>query len=139
MLRQRYILASLSALVLAACANEQLLQDFLQQQQGHPYMIASVIALASGVMASSMGFQFFQIPNIVANTSFREHKAVCISFSDGVGFFMAAPLWAAIGRIVSIPSLGWSAAWAILAAIYAMGGVLMLKALPPVLMKEAKA
>lgn len=101
-------------------------------------MIAAMIALASGIMASSIGFQFFQIPNLVANIAFHDHKAVVISFSDGVGFFFAAPMWAAIGRIVSMPHLGWTVAWAILAAIYALGGVLMVKALPPVLMKEAK-
>jgi len=134
MLKERYTSAALSALVLALCAN----QGF-GVLLGSPGLLAVLVALASGMMASSLSFQFYQIPPMVASL-FGENKAVCLSFLDGIGFLLVAPIWATMGGVVTNPSFGahgWSVAWGLLAGLFGMGGVLMLKGLHPVLEKQS--
>ena len=120
MLARRYGTASVAALILAASAHHGVVR---------PHGVAVIVALASGAMASSLSFQFYQIPNMVASV-YGEHQAICVAFLDGIGYTLAAPIWALVGRIVVDPSLGWSFAWALLAGLFAVGGAGMLYSLP---------
>jgi len=123
MLSQRYRNAVVAALLLAASA--------AQNGRMHPYATASTVFFASGAMASSLSFQFYQIPNMVASV-FGENQAVCLSFMDGVGYSMAAPIWAVVGKVVANDDLGWTAAWVLLAILFALGGMTMLRTLPTI-------
>jgi MFS family permease len=120
MLERRYGTAVLSALTLAMCA----------RLGGSPVSM-SLIILASGAMASSLSFQFYQIPNMVASV-YGENQAVCLSFMDGVGYTLAAPTWALVGYIVSTNGLGWTAAWVLLATLFAIGGAVTVHHLPSI-------
>lgn len=120
MLARRYGTASIAALILAASAHHGVVS---------PHGLAVIVALASGAMASSLSFQFYQIPNMVASV-YGEYQSVCLAFLDGVGYTMAAPIWALVGRIVANPTLGWSGAWVLLAGLFAVGGAGMLQSLP---------
>jgi hypothetical protein len=120
MLERRYWTAVISALLLAVCAHAG---GF------HPMFVATAIAMASGGMASSLSFQFYQIPNMVASV-YGENQAVCLSLIDGVGYIIVAPVWALVGKIVAIDVLGWAAAWIFLAALIGMGGVVTVLNLP---------
>lgn len=97
-------------------------------------LLTAVIGLLSGCMASNVAFQYFQFPAMIAKSQFADHKAIVISFLDGFGFLLSAPIFAAAGRIV--PALGWSSAWGMLAALFAAGAVLMLASIRPVLEKS---
>ena len=63
---------------------------------------------------------------------FGENQAVCLSFMDGVGYSMAAPIWAVVGKVVANDDLGWTAAWVLLAILFAIGGMTMLRTLPTI-------
>lgn len=95
--------------------------------------ISAALALFSGFMSANISYQFFQFPTMIAK-SFGDHKEVCISWLDGMGFLFSAPVFAATGRIV--PSYGWVPAWGMLSALFACAWTLMMHALPPVLAKE---
>ena len=84
-------------------------------------------------MSFHVSYQFFQFPTMVAK-SFADHKEVCLSWMDGIGYLFAAPVFAATGRIV--PSYGWFPAWGMLSVLFACAGMLMMHALPPILAKE---
>lgn len=101
-----------------------------------PPVMAALVVWCSGNLASSSAFQFFQIPNMVSSVAFSENKALCLSFLDGVGFFLTAPLWTLGSQVAT--SLGWSAAWGSLAVVVGFGGALMVKSMKPVLVKHAK-
>jgi hypothetical protein len=101
-----------------------------------PPVMATLVVLCSGYMASSAAFPFFQLPNMVSSVAFAENKAVSLAYLDGVGFFLTAPLWALSSRVVT--SMGWSTAWGSLAVVFGLGATLMVKSMEPVLVKHAK-
>ena len=130
MLEQRYWTAVISALLLAVCAR---VGGWFQHHHLHhyfPMLVAMAIAVASGAMASSLSFQFYQIPNMVASV-YGENQAVCLSLIDGVGYIIVAPVWSLVGRIVAMDDvLGWTAAWILLAVLIGTGGVVTGLSLP---------
>lgn len=133
MWRKRYWTAAASALVLAVSANKGII-NILRK----PSMAAVPIGLASATMASSVSFQYYQAPAFVSN-EFAQNKAVCLSFMDALGFIFTAPVFAMIGKIVALPSLGthgWSVAWAMFAALLAIGGTLMTSIIPSVFERQ---
>jgi MFS family permease len=94
------------------------------------WAMTAALALVSGVMASNISFQYFQFPGMIAQ-AYGEHKAVVISFLDGFGFLLSAPIFATIGKLV--PSMGWSSGWAMLASLFGAGAVLMMTCINPIL------
>lgn len=96
-------------------------------------LTAAVVALLSGTMIANVAFQYYQFPALIAK-EFGQHKAVCISFLDGFGFLLSAPIFATCSKLV--PTSGWSSAWVMLAALFGAAGVLMVKSIGPVLEAE---
>jgi MFS family permease len=94
------------------------------------WAMTAALALVSGVMASNISFQYFQFPGMIAQ-AYGEHKAVVISFLDGFGFLLSAPIFATIGKVV--PTLGWSSGWAMLASMFGAGAILMMTCIDPIL------
>lgn len=141
MLERRYGTAVLSALTLAMCAHVSFSRRGVATSTSTPNPMLIIISssimssllpiLASGAMASSLSFQFYQIPNMVASV-YGENQAVCLSFMDGVGYTLAAPTWALVGYIVSTKGLGWTAAWVLLATLFAIGGAVTVHHLPSI-------
>lgn len=123
-LNKRYENAVLSALALSVCANGQVASAL------GTVAVTLLVSLASFMMASSMSFQFYQLTPLVSKT-FGKNIAICISFLDGVGFFVSAPIWAAVSHVIGNNNThGWSVAWIMLAGWFGVGGVLMSNALP---------
>ena len=90
--------------------------------------IATIITLASGILASSLAVQFYQFPSKFAQ-NFGDDKAICISFVDAIAFFVASPIWKSVSNIVTSDSFtdGWSVAWLMLTAFFALGTGLTMK------------
>ena len=131
LLRRGYVQSALSLVGLAAIASQDIRQRLAFSS---PHLMALAIAFLSASFASSVSFQYFQIPNLVSSTVFREHKAVCLSFLDGLGFVLTAPVWAMNNRMVQ--HYGWARAWTFLALLFGLGAKLMMTALQPVLYKH---
>jgi MFS family permease len=127
-LAKRYAVSVAAALGLTATAHYG--PAFVSSK----FLLTAVIGMLSGAMASNVAFQYFQFPAMIAKSRFAEHKAIVISFLDGFGFLLSAPIFAATGKIV--PALGWSSAWGMLAALFGAGAVLMLSTIQPVLEKS---
>lgn len=104
--------------------------------QGRSLLSAAVIALLSGTMIANVAFQYYQFPAMIAK-EFGRHKAVCISFLDGFGFLLSAPIFATCSKLV--PTRGWSSAWAMLAVLFGLAGALMVKSITPVLESDNTA
>jgi uncharacterized membrane protein YdcZ (DUF606 family) len=83
-------------------------------------------------MARNIAFQYFQFPAMVARAHFPQHSAVVISFLDGFGFFLSAPVFGVAARLVAT-KFGWSSAWAMLAGLFGIAAVTMLANIGPVL------
>jgi len=96
-------------------------------------LTAAIVALLSGTMIANVAFQYYQFPALIAK-EFGKHKAVCISFLDGFGFLLSAPIFATCSKLV--PSSGWSSAWGMLAVLFGLAGALMVKSIGPVLAAE---
>jgi RsiW-degrading membrane proteinase PrsW (M82 family) len=94
------------------------------------WALTAVIALVSGIMTSNISFQYFQFPAMIAQR-FGEHKPVVISFLDGFGFLLAAPIFATVGKVV--PSMGWASGWGMLASLFGAAALLMMSAINPIL------
>ncbi|CAB9525224.1 expressed unknown protein [Seminavis robusta] len=94
------------------------------------WAMTAALALVSGIMASNISFQYFQFPAMIAQR-YGDHKPVVISFLDGFGFLLSAPIFAAISKIV--PSMGWSSGWGLLATLFGSAAVLMLTCINPIL------
>jgi len=97
-------------------------------------------AVASSLLcwtAASVSFQFFQLPNLVsANMFAKEHASVSLSWIDAAGFFVTAPILA--GTKIVLSRWGWSSAWGWLAGVFAVGSMVMMKSIDPVLEQAAK-
>jgi hypothetical protein len=100
----------------------------------NPIAVASAVTLLSGIMASTVAFQFYQIPNLVATTMFSDNFALCLSLIDGLAFFATAQVLMANKAILG--NFGWSASWTFLAMIFGLGGSIMMKVIPSVLNQE---
>ena len=129
-LKTWYLQAVASILGFAFLAGEQIRSTL------SPAVLATLVVLCSGLLSSSAAIPFFQLPNMVSTVVFKENKAICLAFLDGIGFFLTAPLWALSSRIVT--SMGWSAAWGTLALVFALGGTVMVRSMRPVLVKFCK-
>ncbi|CAB9497158.1 expressed unknown protein [Seminavis robusta] len=133
MLSKAYSACALSAVGMALCANRWI-QELLFPSK---YILAATIAALSGILASNISFQFYQIPAMTATAFFGPNKALCLSLLDGLGFFLAAPVWAATGKIVEgAGPHGWTLAWFLLAGMFSAGGKTMIGALPMILKRQ---
>jgi hypothetical protein len=103
----------------------------------HPYMSAAIITLSASVMASSIAFPYFQIPNMVSSVYFSPVKPVALSLIDGTGIFLTSPIWKVFTKML-LPTLGWSASWTAVAVIVGLCGTLLIKTIPQVLDKQAE-
>lgn len=122
------LIAAASAIALSVCANPST-QSFLAAS-GLP-LLPLTLVLASGLMACSVSFQFYTFPAKFA-ASFGKYKAVCLSFIDGLGFFVCALIWNLSSRIVGengmfgqFEGVGWMVTWGFLAASLVWGGEFM--------------
>ena len=98
--------------------------------------MAAAISLFSGVAASSISFQFSQVPNLVASNSFGDNKAVALSLVDAAGFFVTSQVLVVNSRVLG--TCGWSASWTFLALFLGVGSTLMMKHIEPVLVTERR-
>lgn len=133
MLKRNYITAVSSFLGLALCA----LNVVTGWVKLPPAAMAGVISLLSGIAASSISFQFSQVPNLVASNVFKENKAVALSLVDAAGFFVTSQVLTANTRVLK--TFGWSGSWAFLALFLSVGATLMTKNMGPILAKEQEA
>lgn len=95
------------------------------------WLRTGLTAALSFTTISNIAFQFYQFPAMIAKSQFEDHKAVAISFLDGFGFLLSTPVFALASRIV--PEYGWVATWSMFAGIFAVGAIMMLAAIGPVL------
>ena len=84
-----------------------------------------------GLMASTVAMQFYNFPNLLSGAMFPKSSSISLSLTDAVGFFATAQMFAMNSWIVG--KYGWSASWMFLAAIFGIGGRVMLNAIPTVL------
>ena len=127
-IKKNYVLAFLSTLGLALCGVREVGQFI-----GSPRVLAGLATLFSGLVASTVAFQFYQLPNLVSSTEWPDHSAVSLSLLDALAFFATA-------QILNINTIilghhGWTASWTFMAMIFGIGGALMMKAIPSVLTK----
>jgi len=134
-LGRKYFGAFLSVLGLALCGNQNIVNTFIPSKK----ILAGIIALLAGSMSYNLSFQVYQIPPMVASTLFEENKAVCLSLLDAFGFFLASPVWAGTSCLISgMGHNGWMATWTLLATLFAIGGSIMVKVMPKILLKQAE-
>jgi MFS family permease len=127
-LAKRYALSVLATLGLACLApwNHVSSSSLLR------WTLAGGVAASSLVMARNIAFQYFQFPAMVARAHFPQHSAVVISFLDGFGFFLSAPVFGMAARLVAT-KFGWTSAWAMLAGLFGIAALTMLANIGPVL------
>ena len=106
-------------------------------KQWHPYISASIITMCASIMASSISFPFFQVPNMVSSIYFGEVKPVALSLIDGTGVVMTSPIWKVFNRLL-LPTLGWSMSWGVVAALVGLCGALLMRTMPGVLELQQK-
>ena len=123
-LRHRHIGNVAAALGLA------LLSYYGPQYTSNTLILTTAVVLLSAAMASTVSFQYFQLPCLIAQ-KYPNDKAVCISFLDGMGFLLSIPIFTALGLIV--PEHGWYAGWGFLAALFAISGTFLVRSIPPIL------
>ena len=114
MLKKSYTISVVSTLALAACGTS------LGQAALPPGVNAGIISVLSAIMASQVAFPFYQLPNLVAQTLFREQSAVALSLLDAVAFFTTAQVLG-MNRWV-LEAAGWTASWSFLAGVVGAGG-----------------
>ena len=93
---------------------------------------AGIITLCASIMASSIAFPFFQIPNLVSSVYFLEVKPIALSLIDGTGFFLTSPFWKFFTGTL-LPKYGWSFAWSSVALLVSICGTLMMTTIPTIL------
>lgn len=131
MLKRNYIGAVGSFLGLGLCALN-VMHGWVQA----PLAMAASISLLSGIAASSISFQFSQVPNLVSSNVFPENKAVALSLVDAAGFFVTSQVLTVNTRVLG--NFGWSGSWTFLALFLGLGATLMTKNIEPILLKEKK-
>jgi Major Facilitator Superfamily len=120
--------------VLALCGMAGMAYVVQTYLDANPYAMAGAVFFFSSAMASTMSFEFFQMPIIIAQ-KYESEKAVCISFLDGFGFLFSIPVFSALGVVV--PKYGWSVAWLLVAAMSLIGGIVFVHNIGPILMTHA--
>jgi len=129
MIRNSYALAFFSTLGLAACGVKSVASMFSANT------IMAAITLLSGFIATSVSFQFYQLPNLMSTTMFPESSSVALSLTDAVGFLVTAGVMGFSSFVLG--AFGWSAAWAFMAMIFSIGGAFMVQAMRPILIESA--
>ena len=71
---------------------------------------------------------------VTSGPDFLQHKALSLAYLDGIGFFLAAPIWAVSGRVAQ--SLGWAITWSLLAILVTAGATVMMLAVQPTLQTQ---
>mmetsp|Transcript_16452 Transcript_16452/g.41273 ORF Transcript_16452/g.41273 Transcript_16452/m.41273 type:complete len:582 (+) Transcript_16452:349-2094(+) len=130
MIRNSYVIAGLSTFGLAACGVKTVTNMFSAN------VIMAAVTLLSGFIATSVSFQFYQLPNLMSTTLFPESSSVALSLADAVGFLVTAGVMGFSSLVLG--AFGWSAAWAFMAVIFSMGGATMVHAMRPILIEAAK-
>lgn len=103
----------------------------------NPYVCAILVTACASIMAASVAFSFFQIPNMVSSVYFPEVKPVALSLIDGTGFFLTSPIWKVYTGTL-LPRYGWAVSWGIVAVLVAGCGSLMMTTIPNVLEMQTK-
>lgn len=98
----------------------------------NPYVCAVLITTCASIMAASVAFTFFQMPNMVSSVYFPEVKPVALSLIDGTGFFLTSPIWKVYTGTL-LPRYGWAISWAVVALLLTGCGSLMMSTIPSVL------
>lgn len=89
-------------------------------------LVAAGVFLLTAAMASTIAFQYFQLPAMIAQVyGGGSNKAVCISWLDGIGYLFSIPTFRALGVWV-VPSYGWPAGWAMLSILFGLAATVML-------------
>lgn len=132
MIKNSYIVSFLSTLGLALCGTK----GVSNLVGGNKKILMGAITLFSGLIANNVSFQFYQIPNMVSSTIFPETSSVALSLTDAVGFLVTAGVMGINTLILS--HFGWTACWAFLSVIFAIGGISATLAIPPVLVENTK-
>jgi len=132
MVKRSYVAAVLSTIGLAACG----IQGVSKLFGGSANAIIAAITIFSGVIASAVSFQFYQIPNLVSSTMFPNSSSVALSLTDAIGFLVTAGVMG-VNTLV-LGNFGWSASWSFMVVVFSLGGASMVRALRPVLVENAK-
>ena len=118
-LYKRYLTSVVCALGLAALSTESVGALFT------PTALAAAITIVSGLLATFIGFQFYQLPPKYA-TTYGQDKAVFISWMDGFGFLLLSPFWSTLqGGVAKLGMQGWTNTWLTVAAFIFAGGSVM--------------
>lgn len=120
--------------ILSACG---LIASAAFGRHWNPYFSASVITLCASIMASSISFPFFQVPNMVSSIYFGEVKPIALSLIDGTGVVMTSPIWKVFNRLL-LPNLGWAMSWGVITALVGLCGTLLMRTMPGVLELQQK-
>ena len=136
LLKTLYAKAFVTCLALAVVANKSIASVLFPS----PVLLGGVIFALTAYMSSNLSFQFYHVPAMAASLFGAQRRAVCLSFMDGLGFFLSAPAWAATGMLVKAlgDNYGWTGAWLMLATLFGGGSMLMLKQLPNIMMMTEK-
>ena len=132
MIKRSYVVTLLSVLGLAGCG----IKGAANLVGGNSNAILALITLFSGMIASTVSFQFYQFPNLVSSTVFPENSAVALSLTDAVGFLVTAGVMGLNSRVLG--DFGWCASWGFLAMVFAIASFSMTKAVQPVLIQSMK-
>ncbi|MGK3740753.1 MAG: hypothetical protein ACI90V_007603 [Bacillariaceae sp.] len=132
MIKKSYVVSIFSTLGLAVCG----IKGISRFVGGSSNLVAAAITVFAGIIASTVSFQFYQFPNLVASTVFPENSAVALSLTDAVGFFVTASVLGVNSRLLG--NFGWFTAWTFMAAIFGIGGAIMTRAIQPVLIQSQK-
>ena len=123
---QNYVRATIAALALALSASEFVISNIGGMG------CAAIAVLASGLMSSSLSFQFFQFPSLISK-SFGNDKAIILSLIDSFALFSSSYVLSMFGNIASntgLGSYGWSTAWLFLGFCSVLGGFFTNKLMP---------
>ena len=123
---KRYLSAVLSAGCLSLCAN----RSFGALIGSN--LLVLVIALASGSMASSISFQFYQFP-AAFSSKFGDDNAICLSMLEAMGYGFGSAVFKLVGLTTSVSQHGWSLAWLELATFFCLGGYIITNLLPSII------
>jgi len=132
LIKRSYVIAITSTLGLAACG----IKGVTKLVGGNANIIVAAIAIFSGLIATSVSFQFYQIPNLVTSTVFPESSSVALSLTDAVAYLVTAGIMG-VNKVI-LGNLGWSASWLFMAVFFSFGGVSMTRAVRPVLIEMTK-
>jgi len=132
---KRFVFAVISAIGLAVCANANIIGLAGEYGLMGQYGLAGSITILSGLLAASVGFQFYQFPPKFS-TTFGPNKAVYISLTDALGFLLLSPFWSSMSSIVASNGNGWTISWLIVASFLALGGAITVNWLPTILRLE---